>query len=187
MSNSKAQDKGRIYRTNWKMFILRFSTFFLQLAIVAITFGMFTGAKLLAELDVAIFKLFPYFGAGLFIFAVIFTVYQFTLSMIRFLGTYIKVTESGIEYHNFPYYGLYCQWHEIDRLEKITKHVFKIDVLFPSSFQHIGNGTFLGIKLRKDLGIKEETFIPLSGFSGWSDGKLAKDIKKYAGHILEDK
>ena len=184
MSNSKTQDKGRIYRSNWKMFLLRFGTFFLQLVIVVITFGMFSGAKFLAGLDFPTFKLFPYFGAGLFVFAVIITTYQFALSVIRFWGTYIRVAESGIEYHNFPYYVLYCQWHEIDRLEKITRFGFKVDALIPSSYQHIGKGTFLGIKLRQDLGIKEETFIPLSGFGGWPDGKLAKDIKKYAGHIF---
>ena len=97
MSNTETQDNGRIYRTNWKMFVLRFSTFFLQLFLIAITFGMYWGARLLAELDVAIFKLFPYFGAGLFIFAVITTFYQLVLSVIRFLGTYIKITENGIE------------------------------------------------------------------------------------------
>ncbi len=102
MSNSKTQDKGRIYRSNWKMFLLRFGTFFLQLVIVVITFGMFSGAKFLAGLDFPTFKLFPYFGAGLFVFAVIITTYQFALSVIRFWGTYIRVTESGVEYHNFP-------------------------------------------------------------------------------------
>ena len=187
MPKPEVQVKGKIYRTNWKIFILRFSTFFLLLFLIAISFGMFLGARLLAELDVAIFKLFPYLAAGLFILAVGITLYQFVISLVRFLGTYIKITENAIEYHNFPYYGLYCQWHEISHLETIDKYGFKVDVLIPSSFQYVGKGTFFGIKLRKDLGIKEETFIPLSGFSGWSDGKLAKDVKIYAGHIFEEK
>jgi hypothetical protein len=169
------------------MLLLNFSTFFLQLFLVAISFGMFAGTKLLASLDVAIFKLLPYFGAGLLILAVATTAFQFVLAVTRFFGTYIKITEDGIEYQDFPYYGIYCQWHEIVRLEKITKLGITVDALIPSTFQHKGKGTFFGIKLREKLGIKEDTFITLSGFSGWSNGKLAKDIRKYAGHIFTDK
>ena len=84
MANLEVKTYKKIYRSNWKMFLLNFSTFFLQLFLVAISYGMFIGTKLLAGLDVAIFKPFPYFGAGLFIFAVAITSYQFILAIIRF-------------------------------------------------------------------------------------------------------
>lgn len=179
--------KSRVYRTNLRMFFLRFSTFFVMLFLVAISFGMFWGTKILAELDVAIFKILLFLGAGLFIFAVVATLYQFIFSLVRYFGTFIKITSNGIEYQNWPYYGIICAWENLERIEKQKKYGFDIDVLIPNSVQYVGKGTFLGINFRKKLGIKEQTYIPLSGFSGWPNGQLFQALKQTAGHLFETK
>lgn len=187
MSKSETQTKPRIYRTNWRMFFLRFSMFFIELIMVAITFGVFWGTKFLAEMDVMVFKILPFFSGGLLVFAVVVTLYQFVQSWVRYFGTFIKITSSGIEYQNWPYYGILCTWENIEYLEKQKKYGFDIDVLVPSSVQYVGKGTFFGIEFRKKMGLKEQTYIPLSGFSGWPDGKLSQDLKQNAAYLFETK
>jgi hypothetical protein len=187
MAQASSETKSRVYRGSWRTFLFRFSTFLVQLVLVAVSFGLFWGARSLAESGGVLFGFLQILAGGLFIFATLATIYQFFQAWVRHFGTYIKTSPGGIEYRNWPYYGITCEWISIERIEVQKKYGFNIEVLVPAKVQYVGKGTFFGLSLRKNLGVKEQTYIPLSGFTGWPDGKLAQDIKKYAGHIFEAK
>jgi len=131
--------------------------------------------------------LLPWIVGGILVFGGIVTLKNFVMSLLRYFGTFLKISSEQIEYQNWPYYGIICRWDEIKSLEKRKKYGFTFDVLVPDTFEHLGKGTLLGIKFRKKMGIKEETYIPLNLFSGWPNGKLAREIQKNTQHLFEEK
>ena len=71
------RNNNRVFRSNWWMFLLRFSTFFALLAVTAIAYGLFIGAKYLAEMEVSFFFFLPYIAGGILIFGVFVTLKNF--------------------------------------------------------------------------------------------------------------
>ena len=181
------KNDSKVFRSNWWAFLLRFSTFFVLLVVDTIIYGMFLGTKYLAEIEASFFSLLPWIAGGVLVLGGIVTLKNFVMSLLRYFGTFLKISSEQIEYQNWPYYGIICRWDEIKSLEKRKKYGFTFDVLVPDTFEHLGKGTFLGIKFRKKMGIKEETYIPLNLFSGWPNGKLAREIQKNTQHLFEEK
>lgn len=184
MSDKKDENNSKVFRSSWWAFLLRFATFFALLIIDTIAYGMFVGAKYLAQIESSFFTFLPFITGGILVFGIIVTIKNFVTSLLRYFGTFIKVSSNQIEYQNWPYYGIVCHWDEIASFEKRRKYGFDFDVLVPDKFELIGKGTLFGIKFRKELGIKEENYIPLNFFTGWPDGKLAEEIKKHAQRLF---
>ena len=101
----------------------------------------------------------------------------------EFFLSYLKVSPAGLEVRYWPYKQFRVNWEQIDRLGKYK--VFGIlpsDVLYLKQSSPFGSQHVLGRELQ--LG-HPQRFVVLSDFKGWTDGRLADDLKRYIPEIME--
>jgi uncharacterized Tic20 family protein len=115
------------------------------------------------------------------IILIAFNIIQVTSSVIMSFFSYVKISPDGIEQKNSPYKHIRCNWSDVDKLGKFPLFT---DVIYFNSFEVVG--TSLSLKSPFRLLRPKQGFISLSGYEGWSDGQLAKDIKKYAPKLFEN-
>ncbi len=99
--------------------------------------------------------------------------------------SYLKTSQEGLEYREWPIYSVRCRWEEVDR-------VVKLRPLFGTELRLTG-GEKSGPKwawqvlswIRRFFRMGSELAIPLSSFKGWKDGELAEDLRENAPHAFE--
>lgn len=105
---------------------------------------------------------------------------QIAVNAIASFFSYIRISPDGIEQRHFPYIHIRSSWSEVDRISKV---MFFNDGLFLNSFEQIGPS--LSLKWPFSLLRPKQAFISLTGFNGWPDGQLAKDLEHYLPGLLE--
>jgi hypothetical protein len=103
----------------------------------------------------------------------------------RFLFSYLKISQHGLEYRYWPFYGLRCAWNDVDRLGTyrslgfIPREVLYLKRAEPIRWQAT-------MKLRQILGLSTQYFIPLTGIKGWPDGELANELRQRMPHLFDE-
>lgn len=95
---------------------------------------------------------------------------------------YLKVSSTGIEYQMWPFGGVCCRWSNTDR---IGKGILKGDIIYLKNGEGVGASVGLSRIIQKISPIRIPESIPLSGFRGWPQGRLAEDLQRYAPHLFD--
>ena len=97
---------------------------------------------------------------------------------------YIKIYPWGIEYRNWPYYGIRSRWENIERKGKYSSFgVFSAsDTLFIKNAEPFGRQIM--IFSRHKPGSRKEEIIPLTEFQGWPDGVFFQLLHAYIPGII---
>lgn len=114
------------------------------------------------------------------IILLIFTIIQMTLSVVASFSYYLTITPDGIEQNISPFKHIRSNWSEVD---KFGKFLFSTDVIYLKSFEVLGFS--LSLKSPYRFFRPKQGFISLTGYKGWPDGQLAKDLKQYAPKLFE--
>lgn len=105
----------------------------------------------------------------------------------RFLFSYLKLSDDGLEYYYWPNYRAKCTWQDVERIGK-WKSVWGIphEALFVNQLETTGNGWAITKNLRQTFSLSElPKILPLTGISGWPNGALAKELRHYIPHVFE--
>jgi hypothetical protein len=87
--------------------------------------------------------------------------------------SYLRVSEKGLEYRNWPILELRCAWEDIKRIEKGR---WLGDALYLQRAEQVGLPEF-----SVNLGTPQ---IPLSSLVGWSQGGLQDDLREHAPQLF---
>ncbi|KAA3659947.1 MAG: hypothetical protein DWQ04_20805 [Chloroflexi bacterium] len=105
---------------------------------------------------------------------------QQLVNFISQFFSYVKVSPDGLEQKFWPYKHIRCKWSDVD---KIGKWWLVNDVVYLNSCEIIGPSISLKMPFRL-FHFSSQDFITLSGYQGWSDGQLAKDMRKFAPQLF---
>jgi hypothetical protein len=103
----------------------------------------------------------------------------------EFLLSYLKVSSAGLEVRYWPFYELHARWEEVDRIDKHkVLGIFSSDALFLKQAAPFGSCSILGreLWLRPKL---DQRLVVLNDFRGWSDGRLAEDLRLYIPDVID--
>lgn len=106
---------------------------------------------------------------------------QQLVNFISQFFSYVKVSPDGLEQKFWPYKHIRCNWSDVD---KIGKWWLFNDVVYLNSCEIIGPSISLKMPFRL-FHFSSQDFITLSGYQGWSDGQLAKDMRKFAPQLFK--
>jgi uncharacterized Tic20 family protein len=106
---------------------------------------------------------------------------QATIGVIASFFSYIKTSPTGIEQKHSPYKHIRCNWSDVD---KFGKYFFFTDVIYLKSYEVLG----LSLSLKSPLNFlrSKQVVIALTGYEGWADGQLSKDLKQYVPNLFEN-
>jgi hypothetical protein len=105
---------------------------------------------------------------------------QVFLSCIASFFSYIKTSPYGLEQKNPIFKHIRCRWSDMDR---IGKYMGFVDVVYLNSCEIVGLSLSLKSPLRS-IQLKQN-IIGLRGYTGWPEGDLAADLRKYAPSLFE--
>ncbi|KAA3648810.1 MAG: hypothetical protein DWQ07_01035 [Chloroflexi bacterium] len=127
--------------------------------------------KLLVLISIAILGLL---FAGPFLALIPYTI-------IRYFLTSISLNPEAVEYRNWPYHRRRVKWEDTQKIRgtKALGLANRDEIIVQNA---IDLSWQFWQRLRKDQSVNDR--IPLSGFSGWPNGKLADDLRKYAPHLF---
>jgi len=87
--------------------------------------------------------------------------------------SYLRVSDNGLIYRNWPWFEVRCKWEDVKRIN--------IDSLF---------GDTLHLQRAEQIGFPEFTLnlsppqIHLSSLVGWKEGELKDDLRQYAPQLF---
>ena len=87
--------------------------------------------------------------------------------------SYLRVSNDGLVYRNWPWFEMHCKWEDVNRINKA--HWFG-DTLFLQRADQIGHPEF-----SINLGPPK---IHLSSLVGWEKGGLKDDLRQYAPQLF---
>jgi hypothetical protein len=87
---------------------------------------------------------------------------------------YLRISENGLEYRNWPFWEMRCKWENV---KGIQKGRWLGDVLYLQHAEEIG---FLEFSIKPS-----QQQIHLSSLSGWPDGGLEDDLRRYVPRLFE--
>jgi len=87
--------------------------------------------------------------------------------------SYLRVSETGLEYRNWPFFELRCKWEDIQCLKKSR---WLGDVLYLQRAEAFG---FLEFSMKLS-----PPQIHLSSLIGWQDGGLEDDLQHYVPQLF---
>ena len=118
---------------------------------------------------------------SLFMFVALGTlgIIMFTLFAVIFvyrIGTFLRLSPDGLEYHRWPFKTITCKWNEVEKISQGNIMGFTFSTLMlPKS--EIG----LEIPIGKGvLGSAKYKLVPLNDFRGWPNGELRDELRLYA-------
>ena len=176
----------RTYRWAWWTILLNFATslyMLLGLALIISILGLviftaFQGAKTNWIGIIVLVTLGPFV-----LLFVVFFVWFLIFPLGRFFFSYLRTSQTGIEYRYWPTYGARCAWDQVDRLGKYKSVGFiPYDVLYLKSAEPIGWP--LMTTIRRKLGLKTQYLVPLTGIHGWPNGELADELRYRAPQLF---
>jgi uncharacterized Tic20 family protein len=166
-----------IYRPKWwihaiNIACLAFMSIFLVFTIALVVVPLFS----LNEIDS---QMKPFMVSIICVLAPVLILY---LLMVLFIMVvivslffaYIKITPEGIEYRYWPYMHIRSAWIDVDSL---GKYLFN-DILYLNQFEKLGTSFSLLPYLKQFQ--PEKRLLPLGNFTGWKNGALEEDIRKFA-------
>lgn len=90
-------------------------------------------------------------------------------------GSYLRISESGLEYRIWPFTEIRCKWEDV---KCIKKRRWFGDVLYLHRAEEFGFAEF-SINLSPPQ-------IHLSSLVGWQDGELENDLRHYAPRLFQE-
>jgi hypothetical protein len=87
--------------------------------------------------------------------------------------SYLRLSENGLVYRNWPLFELRCKWQDVDR---INKGRWLGDTLYLQRAEYIGYQEF-----SINIGSPQ---IYLSSLAGWPDGGLIDEFQQYAPQLF---
>lgn len=165
-----------IHRIAWRTIIqmlMLFLLFWIPWGIsVLITLFVFE-AKGLSSADYIVFGALIIYGIGNLILAVLF---------FATIGSYLKLSSEGLEYHRWPLNMIACKWSEVERIAQ-GRVIGKPFATLMIRRNKVGREISLGIAT---LGSARHKLVALSDFRGWPDGDLAIELKQYAPRLFAE-
>jgi uncharacterized Tic20 family protein len=110
-----------------------------------------------------------------------FNIIQATINAILAFFSFIKTSPNGIEQKHPLYKHIRANWSDVD---KLGKYFLFTDVLYLNSYEVVGPS--LSLKSPFRFLRPKQGFISLTGFEGWSEGQLARDLNQYAPQLFEN-
>ena len=133
--------------------------------------------------DIGIFRFaLPLFG----FFAIVLTLVSVALIFIaigRAIFSYLTLSEKGLEYRLWPLHKIRCTWADVEQIKKSA-------LPFQGELLILKKGNLSGFHPLMDFNkgnygvIKTLPVIPLYQISGWQDGRLKNELKKYAPNLF---
>jgi hypothetical protein len=122
---------------------------------------------------------------GILVFVVSCTlgVIVFTLVAATFfyrVGTFLRLSPSGLEYHRWPFTTITCLWSEVEQIAKANVMGMSIATLMIPK-EEIGWEMPVG---GATLGSAKYKLVPLNDFQGWPDGDLMQELMQYAPKLF---
>lgn len=95
--------------------------------------------------------------------------------------SYIKISPDGIEQKYAISKHIRSKWSDVDKLGKLFLFT---DVIYLNSYEVVG--VTLSLKSPFRFLHPKQGFISLTGFEGWSEGRLADDLRQYVPQLFEN-
>jgi hypothetical protein len=89
--------------------------------------------------------------------------------------SYLRVSEDGLVFRDWPLYEMRCKWQDVKR---INWDRWLGDALYLHSAEHIGY-----LEFSKRLGSPQ---IHLGSLAGWAEGGLKVELRRYAPQLFTD-
>lgn len=112
-----------------------------------------------------------------------FFILQIIFLIPNILFSHLKITHTGLELRDWPFLRYRYTWDEVSIIHSYSFTRFlSFDYLIIKDPKDPNNE-----KLKKRVYvIDQRKWIPLSGFRGWPNGRLAQDLQQYIPHIVTE-
>jgi ABC-type multidrug transport system fused ATPase/permease subunit len=172
------------YRWTWKAAAPDFLMVIFLIPMIALITGLSIYLiRLMLDLEIVVGIIFSLcFGPFIIFFSISFFVLAY-LPFGRHHFNYLEISEHGVEYRYWPSYRVRCGWNDIEKLVSHRMIFITSDVLYLDKAELFSNPAISAFYNISRLSSKKT--ITLSGFSGWPNGELANDLRKYAPQLFE--